>query len=211
MLFLNRGDKLFKVYIEKREYNSETDCEWVSDFVSVDAIKPDKVSEEEWDIIESIVLEMAKGNKSVVKDIKGTNCLVDLERIDKNIDWGILAESEHYYIRAEYEDAVIFSKPNSKRIVSVGDHYGDPEDAYIDPEEKFCITVGCGLIKYNLTEPFEGYMYDRNTSQWIEVGREGDIEWCDCIEEVTDSYIIVSCEGEDRRRFNLETLEKEDL
>lgn len=43
------------------------------------------------------------------------------------------------------------------------------------------------------------------------MGREGDIEWCDCIEEVTDSYIIVSCEGEDRRRFNLETLEKEDL
>ena len=65
MLFLNRGDKLFKVYIEKREYNSETDCEWVSDFVSVDAIKPDNVSEEEWVIIESIVLELAKGNKSI--------------------------------------------------------------------------------------------------------------------------------------------------
>ena len=62
---------MFKVYIEKREYNSETDCEWVSDFVSVDAIKPDKISEEEWDIIESIVLELAKGNKSIVKDIKG--------------------------------------------------------------------------------------------------------------------------------------------
>lgn len=110
-------------------------------------------------------------------------------RIDKNIDWGILAESEHYYIRAEYEDAVILSKTNSKRIASIGEHYGDPEDAYIDPKEKFCITVGCGLIKYNLTELFEGYMYDRNTSQWIEVGHE----------------------GEDRRRFNLETLEKEDL
>jgi len=54
-------------------------------------------------------------------------------------------------------------------------------------------------------------MYDRKTTQWIETGRVGDIEWCDCIEEVADSYIIVSCEGGNRRRFNLETLLKEEL
>ena len=57
----------------------------------------------------------------------------------------------------------------------------------------------------------EGYMYDRDTPQWIEAGREGDnIEWCDKIEEVTDSYFVVSLEGEEKRKFNLTTLEKEE-
>ncbi len=64
-------------------------------------------------------------------------------------------------------------------------------------------------IKYMLQEPFEEYMYDRDTPQWIEVGRMGDIEWCDKIEEVTESCVEVSLEGEDMRRFNLETLQKE--
>ena len=55
-------------------------------------------------------------------------------------------------------------------------------------------------------------MYDRDTPQWVEVGREGDdIEWCERIETVTDSYVEVSIEGEDRRRFNLSTLEKEEI
>lgn len=100
----------------------------------------------------------------------------------------------------------------TRRITCVGDFYGDPSDAYIDLDERFCITIGCGIIKYNLQEPYEEYMYDRDNSQWIEVGREGDdIEWCDRIEEVTDSYIIVSLEGEEKRRFNLNTLKKEEI
>ena len=45
-------------------------------------------------------------------------------------------------------------------MASVGHFYGDPDAAYIDPEERFCITIGCGIIKYNLCEPFEGYMYN---------------------------------------------------
>ena len=65
-------------------------------------------------------------------------------------------------------------------------------------------------VKYYLNEPFEIYMYNRVTPQWIEVGVTNDSEPCDKIEEVTDSYIIVSCEGTDRRKFNLETLEKEE-
>ncbi len=56
-----------------------------------------------------------------------------------------------------------------------------------------------------------GNIYDRDTSQWIETGRTGDIEWCDRIEEVTGSYVEVPLEGEERRRFYMETLMKEDL
>ena len=119
----------------------------------------------------------------------------------------ILAESEHFYILGSYEAASLYRKPDSKYVACVGDFYGDPEDAYIDPEERFCITIGCGIIKYNLCEPFEEYRYDRETPQWIETGREGNIEWCDRIDEVTDSYISVSLNGEDKRKFNINTLE----
>ncbi len=63
MLFLNRGDKLFKVYIEKRGYNSETDCEWVCDFVSVDSeYKTDDFFNEIMIRREKKVLELIKEN-----------------------------------------------------------------------------------------------------------------------------------------------------
>ena len=120
----------------------------------------------------------------------------------------ILAESENYYIKADYEAALLYKKSDSKKIACIGDFYGEPQDAYIDLDEKFCITIGCGIIKYNLAEPFESYVYDRNSPQWIETGRTGDIEWCDKIEEVTDSYIIVSQDGDDKRKFDINTLKK---
>ena len=91
-----------------------------------------------------------------------------------------------------------------------GDFYGEANDGYIDPKERFCITVGYGIIKYNMTEPFEGFMYDRDTTQWIEIGNDKDnVEECDKIEEVTDTHVTVSFEGGDIRRFKLSDLSKE--
>lgn len=81
-------------------------------------------------------------------------------------------------------------------------------DAYIDPEERFCIVIGCGIIKYNLEKPFDEYSYDTVTPQWIETGRTDEIEWCDKIEEVTESYVTVSLGGADKRIFDLKTLAK---
>ncbi len=120
----------------------------------------------------------------------------------------ILARSEHYFIQKEYEEAVLYLKEGSKRIACVGDHYGDPADAYIDPQERFCIVVGCGIIRYNLKEPFEDYSYDKKTTQWMETGRTGDILWCDHIEDVTESYVAVSLDGKRRGEFDLKTLER---
>lgn len=33
------------------------------------------------------------------------------------------------------------------------------------------------------------------------------IEWCDRIDEVTDDYVCVSLKGENKRKFNINTLE----
>lgn len=200
-----------KVYIKRYEKKPDNDVTFYETIVSVDAIKPYKVSESEWNVLRPYVEEINDGKKENNKGIRISAGWCDLYAIVDEKDWGILAESKHFYILREYEDASIYSKPDSRHIASVGDFYGEPEDAYIDPDERFCITIGCGIIKYMLREPYEGYMYDRETPQWIEVGRQGDIEWCNRIEEVTDSYVEVSLEEDDRRRFNLETLEKMQL
>ena len=201
-----------KIYIKKYEKNPENDLVSYKSVFSVDGVKPYDIEDEEWGVIEQFVEKLCCGESKNYKDIKASKHWFDLFLIEDEKEFGILAESEHYFIVRDYEDASIYRKPDARRITCVGDFYGDPSDAYIDFDERFCITIGCGIIKYNLQEPYEEYMYDRDNSQWIEVGREGDdIEWCDRIEEVTDSYIIVSLEGEEKRRFNLNTLEKEEI
>lgn len=199
-----------KIFIKRYEHKNEDNSTFYKTGVSVDAVKPYMISDSEWDILRPYVEEINEGKTDSHKDIRIPSGWYELYAINDEKEWGILAESEHFYIRREYEDASIYRKPDSKYIACVGHFYGEPEDAYIDPAERFCITIGCGIIKYMLQEPYEGYTYDKDTPQWIEVGREGDIEWCDHIEKVTDSYVEVSFEGEDRRRFDLETLEKDD-
>jgi hypothetical protein len=207
----SRGVILAKVYIEKHDKNVEMNLEICSTYFSIDAVKTYDISDNEWEVIRPFVEKICDGVAKKYTGIKVQESSFDLLLIEDEKDWGILAESENYFIVRDNEDASIYRKPDCRRIACVGDFYGEPEDAYIDPEERFCITVGCGIIKYNLQDPFEEYMYDCDTLQWIEVGRDGDnIEWCDKIEEVTDSYIVVLVEGEDRRRFNLATLEKQE-
>lgn len=200
-----------KVCIKKYEKNIELDIEFYNVFFSIDDVKTYDISENEWAVIRPYVEKICDGVAKKYNGIKAQESSFDLFLIEDEKDFGILVESKNYFIVRDCEDASLYRKPNCRRITCVGDFYGEPEDAYIDPEERFCITVGCGIIKYNLQDPFEEYMYDCDTLQWIEVGRDGDnIEWCDKIEEVTDSYIVVSIEGEERRKFNLTTLEKQE-
>ena len=208
---LYKEKAMYKVYIRKTKYDEGYDCDVVDEYISLDAIKTYDLSSEEWASIQKKVEDLAEGVAEEFLDIKVSDGRFNLTSIRNDRDYGILAESEHYYIKRDYEDASIFAKPDSRRITCVGDFYGDPEDAYIDPEEKFCITVGCGLIKYELREPYEDYMYDVDTTQWIETGRDPkNIEWCDHIDEVTDEYVIVSLEGEEKRKYLLGSLKRVD-
>lgn len=200
-----------KIYIKKYEKTVESEMEYYKICFSIDAIKPYDISELEWNILRPYAEKICERTVKNYTGISVQESSFDLHLIEDEKNWGILAESENYFIVGNYEDALLYRKPDCRRITCVGNFYGDPSDAYIDSEERFCITLGCGIIKYNLRDPFEEYMYGRDTAQWVEVGREGEnIEWCDKIEEVTDSCIIVSLEGENRRKFNIDTLEKEE-
>ena len=80
----------------------------------------------------------------------------------------ILAQSENYYVKADYEMAVLFAKDGDRRVACVGEHYGDAADCIIDSGERFCVTVGCGYIVYLLKPPFEDYASGKDTAQWFE-------------------------------------------
>lgn len=59
---------------------------------------------------------------------------------------------------------------------------------------------------YILRNYEEAELYDRNTPQWIETGREGNIVWCDHIDEVTNDNVLVSLDGGEKRKFDIDTL-----
>lgn len=75
----------------------------------------------------------------------------------------------------------------------------------IDVNERYCVTVGCGIIVYRLIPPFETYQYHRSTNQWYEIGRENDrIEWIDGIRQVSDTQIELVMEDDTYKRITLE-------
>ena len=111
-----------------------------------------------------------------------------------DMSWKI-AESENYIIKGEYEDASLIRKTDGSRITCVGDFYGDPAAGIIDKNEKFCVTVGCGVIVYRLKEPFEDYMYNTITDQWYEFGREPDnTEWIEEVKQISDDEVEITDE-----------------
>ena len=108
----------------------------------------------------------------------------------------ILAESENYKIVSEDECVTLIFK-NSDREVKIGDFYGDPDGAFLDVHEKYCVMYGCGVIVYFLHNPFEEYLYDKNTEQWVEYGREPqNILWFENARQIdNNSFEIITENG----------------
>ena len=118
---------------------------------------------------------------------------------DPSEEW-VIAESDHYIIKGCFEDASIYKKDDNSYLTCVGDFYGDPLDGIIDKNERFCVVVGCGYIIYYLKEPFEEYMYDKNTSQWIEAGRGPEnILSIHSVSQISDSEIEIEMANGEKR------------
>ena len=86
----------------------------------------------------------------------------------------VLAESEHYVVLRQYEECYLVFKDRSRKSISIGDFYGDPEFALFDKNEKFVVMGGCGIIVYFLEKPWQFYSYNTESSQWVEISRDGD-------------------------------------
>ena len=112
----------------------------------------------------------------------------------------VLAESLNYYLIGSSEEVNLYRKSNDKLIACVGDFYGDPADALIDKQERFCISVGCGFILYRLNEPFQSYRYDVKSEQWTEEGRGPDnIDWYNKVEQISSNEVVLTDEAGNKR------------
>lgn len=91
----------------------------------------------------------------------------------------ILDESENYYLMGSNETVFLLSKRDQnpitkefKVITSPGDHYGNVMAGFIDKNERYCVSVGCGYIIYYLHEPFRDWQFhqyiDIQKAQWLE-------------------------------------------
>jgi len=118
----------------------------------------------------------------------------------------LLAESENYYIIGSWEEASLYRKSDDKYVCSVGHHYGDPTDALIDKNERFCLVVGCGVIVYRLNEPFKSYRYDTECDQWYEFGRGPEnIDWIKCINrQISDDEVEILDEDDKIRILKID-------
>lgn len=117
----------------------------------------------------------------------------------------MLAESKNLYIVGRYDEAIMYFKGSKRRLACVGEFGSYPSDAYIDPEEKFCIVIGTRIIKYFLIEPYDEYALGRTSSHWVETT---EIEYYKQIDEVTASYIAVTLINGEKKKYDVNTLEE---
>ena len=81
--------------------------------------------------------------------------------------------------------------------------YGDVEKAIISPEERYCVMVGCGIIVYFLSEPFNPYEYDRKCSQWKEWYKIGDI-WIQDVMLENNGLIEIQMENGKKEKIQID-------
>ena len=84
-----------KIWITKHTKKPEKLGMRVENMISLDAIKPYKLPEEEWEAILPYVKEIVSGAALGQMDIAYGNSRFDISRIENDFEAGILAESKH--------------------------------------------------------------------------------------------------------------------
>ena len=121
---------------------------------------------------------------------------VNRDKLDPH-EW-IIAESPNYYLLGCFEYADLISKKTNRFVATVGDFYGDVQDGIIDPQERFCVTVGCGYIVYFMGKHMRSYQYQKTTKQWFEAGRDpSNIHWFEHVKQLNDNEVeLTDVDGE---------------
>jgi hypothetical protein len=65
-------------------------------------------------------------------------------------------QSQNYSLLMSYE-TVLLERPEVSEPLVIGYFYGNMDDAVIDPEERWCVMVGRGVIVYRLGPPWDPY------------------------------------------------------
>lgn len=99
----------------------------------------------------------------------------------------ILAENKNYKVTYEYEMVTLHFKTNDRKPIYIGDFYGDPDSAIISWDEKYIAITGCGIIIYNLQEPFSEYYGDESSKQYFVFNNtEPNIWWTSNVHQSVD-------------------------
>jgi hypothetical protein len=102
----------------------------------------------------------------------------------------LLCRSPNFTVRSEWEVVFLEGRELTQRAV-IGDFYGDPAEAAIDATERWCVTVGCGLIAYRLTppwRPWDGRVDD--LGQWWGHGQDPpEPLWLKHVRAIDDRFV----------------------
>ena len=77
----------------------------------------------------------------------------------------ILAESQNFVLRHEYEDVSLFDKRTQEKR-SLGEHYGDPKAGLISPEQDWFITFGEGLLYFDFERGLKSFFRSGFVDSW---------------------------------------------
>ncbi|MCH2225730.1 MAG: hypothetical protein MK066_13245 [Crocinitomicaceae bacterium] len=85
-----------------------------------------------------------------------------------------LAESEKFKVYAIYESVYLKNKLKTKsqndfdaQDLFISNHYGDPNDALIMPNEKCVIVSGCGISIYDIEKKIDKHLLNEpNNIAW---------------------------------------------
>lgn len=108
----------------------------------------------------------------------------------------VLCKNNLYVIEHEFETVFLRNRSNGS-FVCIGDFYGDPTDAIIDTDNRFCAVCGCGIIVYYIKKPFLSYQYHKSTSQWQEFFRSEQLYFESLRQKSQNEIIAVSEYGEE--------------
>ncbi len=126
----------------------------------------------------------------------------------------VFGQSRNYTVTWEFETVWLEGSSVPEGLV-IGYFYGATADGAIDPDERWCVMVGCGVIVYRLGPPWEPFHFEGWPFQKREVAlgtvhvREPSQQWWEYGSHASDYLWLESVEHVDGERFEAVVIEPE--